>query len=361
MSRFWSDHLADLTPYVAGEQPKVANLLKLNTNEHPFGPSPRALEAIKAAATDSLRLYPDNESTRLREAIAGLHGLEAGQVFVGNGSDEVLAHIFNGLFRHSGRTLLMPDITYSFYRTYCTLFKIPVRLVPLADDFSIRVGDYIQAGGDGVPAGIIFSNPNAPTGMALALDDIRKLAAAHPDIPVVVDEAYVDFGAESAVALLKEHDNIVVVHTLSKSRSLAGLRVGFALAGQPIIQGLNRVKDSFNSYPVDSLAQAGALAAIQDTDYFEQTRRAVIDARNQLTQQLTTLGFQVLPSQTNFVFARHPEHDGAALSRALREQSILVRHFSQPRIDQFLRITVGTLDDCGRLCNTLAKILTKTH
>lgn len=360
MSRFWSDHLVDLTPYVAGEQPKVANLLKLNTNEHPYGPSPRALDAIKAAATERLRLYPDNESTALREAIAALHGLDAGQVFVGNGSDEVLAHIFNGLFRRSGRQLLMPDITYSFYRTYCTLYKIPVRLVPLADDFSIRARDYID-GRDAEPAGIIFSNPNAPTGIAMPLDDIRAIARANADVPIVVDEAYVDFGADSAIALLKEHDNIVVVHTLSKSRSLAGLRVGFALAGSQIVEGLNRVKDSFNSYPVDSLAQAGALAAIQDTDYFEQTRQAVIEAREHLGQQLTTLGFQVLPSRANFVFARHPDHDGAALSRALRAQNILVRHFSSPRIDQFLRITVGTPDECARLCNTLAKILTKTH
>ena len=359
MSRFWSDHLAGLTPYVAGEQPKVADLLKLNTNEHPYGPSPRALDAIKQAAGDRLRLYPDNESTNLRQAIAQLHGLNSSQVFVGNGSDEVLAHIFNGLFRHEGRTLLMPDISYSFYRTYCTLFDIPVQLIPLADDFSIRVTDYIQA--DVAPAGIIFANPNAPTGIALSLNDIRQLAVAYPDVPVVVDEAYVDFGAESAVALLNEHDNIVVVHTLSKSRALAGLRVGFAMAGEPIIEGLNRVKDSFNSYPLDALAQAGAQASIEDTAYFEQTRQAVISARAQLVRGLSSLGFQVLPSMTNFVFARHPEHDGKALAQALREQHILVRHFTQPRIDQFLRITVGTPEDCARLCNSLAKILGKTH
>jgi len=360
VSRFWSDHLVDLMPYVAGEQPKVANLLKLNTNEHPYGPSSHTLDAIKAAVTDRLRLYPDPDSTALRQAIASLHGLDASQVFVGNGSDEVLAHIFNGLFRRPGRALWMPDITYSFYRTYCTLYQVPPRLIPLADDFSMRASDYI-GGHDTEPAGIIFANPNAPTGMALPLDDIRAIARANADIPVVVDEAYVDFGAESAVALLKEHDNIVVVRTLSKSHSLAGLRVGFAMAGRQIIEGLNRVKDSFNSYPVDSLAQAGAMAAIQDTAYFEQTSQAVISAREALTQQLTTLGFQVLPSQANFVFARHPDYDGAALRLALREQGILVRHFSLPRIDQFLRITVGTPDDCGRLCNTLAKILTKSH
>lgn len=360
MSRYWSDYLADLAPYVAGEQPKAANLLKLNTNEHPYGPSPSVLEAIKGAATDRLRLYPDNECTVLRETIAALHGLQPNQVFAGNGSDEVLAHIFNALFRRAGRPLLMPDISYSFYRTYCKLYKIEPAIVPLADDYSIRAADY-TARHAVAPAGIIFANPNAPTGMTMSLDDISAIAGANPDIPVVVDEAYVDFGAESAVGLLGRHDNIVVVHTLSKSRSLAGLRVGFAMASAEIVDGLNRVKDSFNSYPLDSLAQAGAVAALRDGAHFDRTRRAVMETRDQLAQQLATLGFQVLPSQANFVFARHPEFDGAALSRALRAQSILVRHFNLPRIDQFLRISVGTPDDCARLCNTLAEILTKTH
>lgn len=360
MSRYWSDHVAGLAPYVAGEQPKVAELLKLNTNEHPYGPSPRALEAIQAAATDRLRLYPDNQCTALREAIADLHGIHADQVFMGNGSDEVLAHIFNGLFRRAERPLLMPDITYSFYKTYCTLFDIPVQLIPLADDYSLRVGDYTSARAP-APAGIIFANPNAPTGIALSLDAVSDIAAANADIPVVIDEAYVDFGADSAASLLDRHDNIVVVHTLSKSRALAGLRVGYAMAGADIIAGLNRIKDSFNSYPLDMLAQAGAKAAIEDTGHFQQMRAAVIDAREQLAQQLTTLGFQVLPSQANFVFARHPERDGAQLHRDLRAEGVLVRHFAIPRIDQFLRITVGTPDQCKRLCNTLDKILTKPH
>ena len=360
MSRFWSDHVVGLAPYTPGEQPKVANLLKLNTNEHPYGPSPKALEAIQAATGDSLRLYPDNDSTALREAVAALHGVTAGQVFPGNGSDEVLAHIFDGLFRHAGRPLLMPDITYSFYRTYCRLYDIPVAPIPLGDDFSIRVSDYTDDH-PVTPAGIIFANPNAPTGMVLELADIKAIAQANPDIPVVVDEAYVDFGADSAVVLLGECSNIVVVHTLSKSYSLAGLRVGFAIASQEIVDGLQRVKDSFNSYPLDRIAQAGATAALQDTAYFKHTCTEIIQAREALTQQLGTLGFEVLPSLANFVFARHPEHDGAALSRALRAQGILVRHFSLPRIDQFLRITVGTPQDCTRLCNTLSEILLKTH
>ncbi|PLC54876.1 histidinol-phosphate transaminase [Pollutimonas nitritireducens] len=360
MSRYWSDHVADLSPYTPGEQPRLDNLLKLNTNEHPFGPSPRVLAAIKAATNDNLRLYPDNDAMALRQTVSTLHGVDTAQVFPGNGSDEVLAHIFNGLFRHGDRPLVMPDITYSFYRTYCKLYGIACQTIPLADDYSIRVSDYAGVQ-PAKPAGIIFSNPNAPTGIALSLADIRVIALANPDVPVVVDEAYVDFGASSAIALLSECPNLVVVHTLSKSRSLAGLRVGYAVASKEIVDGLMRIKDSFNSYPLDSLAQVGAVAALQDTAYFDETRNAVIRLREALTQQLKTLGFQVLPSQANFVFARHSEHDAAALSRMLRAHGILVRHFSIARIDQFLRITIGTQADSDRLCNTLSEILLKTH
>lgn len=360
MSRFWSDHVADLAPYTPGEQPKVADLLKLNTNEHPYGPSPRAIEAIKEAANDSLRLYPDYDSTALRTAIAELNSVRVDQVFVGNGSDEILAHVFNGLFRSAGRTLLVPDITYSFYPTYCRLYSIAHEIIPLDEHFRIRVADYCAPRAV-PPAGIIFANPNAPTGIALSLAEIERIAEANPDTPVVVDEAYVDFGAESAVSLIDRHENIVVIQTLSKSRSLAGLRVGFAIASSAVVEGLMRIKDSFNSYPLDRLAQAGALASIQDTRHFEQSCQAVIAAREQMVHGLLDLGFEVLPSKANFVFARHPHRSGSALGAALREQGILVRHFNLPRIDQFLRITVGTSDECQRLCNALAKILHSDH
>jgi histidinol-phosphate aminotransferase len=360
MSRFWSDHVSTLSPYVPGEQPRIDNLLKLNTNEHPYGPSPRALEAIRDAVDDTLRLYPDTGSSALCEAIAALHGIGADQVILGNGSDEVLAHVFNGLFRHAGRPLLMPDVTYSFYRTYCKMYDIAYELVPLADDFSINIADYTRPR-EQQPAGIIFANPNAPTGRAMPLEGVRAIAQAHPDTVVVVDEAYVDFGAESAVALLDQHDNVVVIHTLSKSRALAGLRVGYAMASREIIQGLVRIKDSFNSYPMDRLAQAGALAALQDTGHFETSRRAIMASRDDLASKLETLDFEVLPSRTNFLFVRHAEHDALKISRALRAEGILVRHFTAPRIDQFLRITVGTPEQCTRLCNTLAEILLKTY
>jgi histidinol-phosphate aminotransferase len=356
VSSFWSDGVDGLVPYVAGEQPKVSNLLKLNTNENPYGPSPRVIEAIRKAAGDGLKLYPDNESTLLRQAIARVYGVEAEQVFAGNGSDEVLAHIFNALFRHEGRTLLMPDITYSFYRTYCSLFRIPVQLVPLDDNFAIDPADYTAAHA-APPAGIIYANPNAPTGLSMPLADIEAIAHANPQTPVVIDEAYVDFGGESSVALLDRCPNLVVVHTMSKSRSLAGMRVGYAMASVQIVEGLNRVKDSFNSYPLDTLAQAAALAAVEDAEYLEQTCQAVIRARETLTRDLESLGFEVLPSHTNFVFARHPRHDAAQISAALRARNILVRHFRQARIEQFLRISVGTPQDCERLCKELSEIV----
>src|SRR5690606_37828355 len=279
-------------------------------------------------------------------------GLEPGQVFLGNGSDETLAHVFNGLFLRGGRSLWLPDITYSFYQTYCRLYDVPHRLIPLDAAFAVRVTDYTDDT-QPAPAGIIFANPNAPTGRSLPLDDIAAIAQAHPDCAVVVDEAYVDFGAESAVALIGCCPNILVIHTLSKSRSLAGLRVGYALGSAPLIEGLTRVKDSFNSYPLDRVALAGAQAAIEDEAWFDQTRKAVIDAREHLTADLRALGFQVLPSQANFVFARHPQHDAGDIAARLRETGILVRHFRIPRIEQYLRITVGTPAQCARLLAAL--------
>jgi histidinol-phosphate aminotransferase len=359
VNQFWSSHVAGLAPYTPGEQPKgeaVADLLKLNTNENPYGPSPRVLEAIRAAAGDRLRLYPDYSASALRAANAELHGLAPDQIFLGNGSDEVLAHVFDALFRKPGRALAMPDISYSFYHTYCRLYDIPPELIPLADDFTIRVEDYLRPRA-APPAGVIFANPNAPTGIALSSGDIERILVANPQCPVVIDEAYVDFGAESAVPLLARHPNLVVIHTLSKSRSLAGLRVGFALAAAPLIEALTRVKDSFNSYPLDTLAQAGAVAAIRDTAYFEATREKIMAARDDLSQRLAELGFEVLPSRTNFVFARHPRHAALDISQALRDQHVLVRHFRLPRIEQFLRITVGTPGDCDRLCRVLTAFL----
>ena len=353
MSRYWSDVATGLTPYVPGEQPKVLDLIKLNTNENPYPPSPRVLQAIQdelGEAGSSLRRYPDPNSEGVKAAVARFHRIETNQIFIGNGSDEVLAHVFLGLLKHS-LPVLFPDITYSFYPVYCRLYQIPFELVSLHDGFRLQVDDYCVPNG-----GIIFPNPNAPTGRILELADIERLLQANTESVVVIDEAYVDFGGESAIPLIAHYPNLLITQTLSKARSLAGLRVGFAAGNADLIEALVRVKDSFNSYPLDRLAIAGAVAAYGDVAYFEKPRNAVIASRERLTTGLTALGFEVIPSAANFVFARHPAHNAGQLVLALRRQNILVRHFRLPRIEQYLRITVGTDLECDALLKALGEI-----
>jgi histidinol-phosphate aminotransferase len=348
---FWSRLASELSPYVPGEQPRVANLVKLNTNESPFGPSPRALEAIRAAASDSLRLYPDPEATELREALADHHGKRPDQVFVGNGSDEVLAHAFAALLKQPG-PLLFPDITYSFYPVWARLFGVAFETVPLDGAMRVRIEDYRREAG-----AIVIANPNAPTGIALPRADIVRLLDDHPDIPVLIDEAYVDFGAESAVTLIARYPNLLVVQTMSKSRALAGLRVGYALGDVGLIEALRRVKDSFNSYPLGRPAQAGATASVLDDAYFRASCARVVAGRDLMTRELIGLGFDVLPSRANFVFAMHPARPGPEFAAALRQRAVLVRNFDKPRIAPYLRITVGTEDDTRRLIEAAADIL----
>jgi histidinol-phosphate aminotransferase len=342
MSRFWSSVVHGLSPYVPGEQPKLDGIVKLNTNENPYAPSPRVLAAI-ACATDRLRLYPDPSASCLCEAIAARYEVPPEQVFVGNGSDEVLAHIFQALLKHDA-PLLFPDITYSFYPVYCSLYGIHYREVPLDAAMRVHIADFRQP-----CSAILLPNPNAPTGIGLPREAIAALVAEHPDQLVVVDEAYVDFGAESAVSLVARHDNLLIVQTLSKSRALAGLRVGFAIGQRSLIEALERVKGSFNSYPLDCLAIAGAVAALEDDAWFQGMRQRIVANRESLVDGLSELGFEVLPSVANFVFARHPGRSGADLAAQLRERGILVRHFQNPRIEDFLRITVGTEEQCSRL------------
>jgi histidinol-phosphate aminotransferase len=352
MSKFWSDIVHVLTPYVPGEQPKLQNLVKLNTNENPYGPSDQVIRALQAVANDSLRLYPDPNSDKLKAAIAENYGLQANQVFVGNGSDEVLAHVFAALLKHS-RSLLFPDITYSFYPVYCGLYDIEFEEIPLNDRFEIDVNDYDRPNG-----GIIFPNPNAPTGVPLALAEIEKLLKFNTESVVVIDEAYVDFGTESAVKLINTYPNLLVVQTLSKARSLAGLRVGFALGNKELIEALIRVKDSFNSYPIDRFAEAGAIAALQDKAYFEQTRQKVMATRAALVLALRAMQFEILPSGANFIFAKHQVKTGAELTEKLREKNIIIRHFKKPtRIANHLRITVGTEAQSEALIDALSLIL----
>ena len=358
-TRLWSSKARNLSPYVPGEQPQHENLCKLNTNENPFPPSPKVGEAIAKVLeqqADDLRLYPAPESDDLRAALAQLYDIDINQVFVGNGSDEVLALVFASFFLKE-RPVLAPDISYSFYPVYAQTFGIELVQIALEEDFSIDPDAYRQP-----CSGIIIANPNAPTGLLLSLADIRKLASEHSNSVIVIDEAYIDFAraadgssdAEiSAVSLINEFDNILVTQTFSKSRSLAGLRVGMAFGSASLIEALTRMKNSFNSYPLDKLAQAGATASVLDVEYFEKTRQQVIDLRTSLTAELTALGYDVLPSHANFVFAR--PHDGAAsqVAEVLREQGIIVRHFDKPRINEYLRITIGTAAQNERLIDAL--------
>lgn len=351
MSRFWSEIVHSLTPYTPGEQPQVEHLIKLNTNENPYGPSPRVSNAIDQANNADLRKYPDPNATNLKRTIAEYHGLQANQVFVGNSSDEVLGHAFRGLLKQK-KPLLFPDITYSFYPVYCALYDIDFQQIPLRDDFTLNIDDYDLPNG-----AIIFANPNAPTGIALALADIKVLLERNPESVVVIDEAYVDFGGDSACTLINQFPNLLVTQTLSKSRSLAGLRVGFALGQAQLIEGLERVKNSFHPYTLDKLALAGAQAAFEDKPYFAETCAKVVATRDRVTKGMHALGFQVLRSSTNFVFAKHPENNAAALFEKLRERRILVRYFDTPKLNEYLRISIGTDTEMDTLLEVLESLV----
>jgi histidinol-phosphate aminotransferase len=352
MSKFWSKHVHQLHPYVPGEQPKMPNLVKLNTNESPYGPSPNVLQVLRDEIEqrgDNLRLYPDPGSQDLVNTIAEYHGLNHHNVFVGNGSDEVLAHAFNAFFKQD-KPLLFPDISYSFYPVYCGLYGIDYRAVPLAEDYSIDVASFSHAGG------IILPNPNAPTGMLLSLQAIESLLCANPDCVVIVDEAYIDFGGQSAASLIPRFANLLVVQTLSKSRALAGMRVGFAMGHPDLIDALVRVKDSFNSYPVDRLAALAAVASFADEAHFQASCQAVIRDREILVAQLQARNFRVLPSAANFVFAAHASSAAVDIAQGLRERGVIVRHFNKPRIANFLRITIGTPEQNAALLTALDEL-----
>ena len=340
-----------LDPYVPGEQPKVANLIKLNTNESAFPPSPKVAEAITAAEISKLRLYPDPNSQALRTAIAEYYGVDMSQVFVGNGSDEVLAHAFFAFFQQA-LPLLYPEISYSFYPVYCDLYDIKAEKIPLREDFSLQLADYLRPNG-----GIIFPNPNAPTAMGVPLADIRALLTRNRDSVVVVDEAYIDFGGESAIDLVNEFDNLLVVHTTSKSRALAGMRIGYAVGAVGLIDALSRVKNSFNSYPIDRLAELAGVASFSDEAYFQQGRKQVMATREFTVEQLQQLGFSVLPSQANFIFARPNRKPAKHVFERLREKNILVRYFDKPKIDEYLRISIGSQQEMEALVKAMQEIV----
>ncbi len=347
MSKFWSQVVRELEPYVPGEQPQIDGLIKLNTNESPYPPSPKVIDLMTHDAIDRLRLYPDPNSRKLKNTIAGYYGVTAEQVFVGNGSDEVLGLLFMAFFQQE-KPLLFPDISYSFYPVYCKLFGIEAHTIPLRDDYTINFADYARANG-----GIIFPNPNAPTAIGIALAEIEALLQRNTESVVVVDEAYVDFGAETAIKLVDKYPNLLVVQTLSKSRSLAGMRVGFAVGHKDLIDALDRVKNSFNSYPLDRLAEAATVVAFEDDAYFKSCRDKIIATREWTVSELEKLGFNILPSQANFVFAEPVDKNAAEVAQYLRDHKILVRYFNKPRINQFLRITIGTDEQMQAMIDAL--------
>lgn len=351
MSKFWSKRVQALDPYTPGEQPQDQQYIKLNTNENPYPPSPEAIKAMRAASDENMRLYPDPNCRSLKQAIADYYALPIEQVFVGNSSDEVLAHTFVALLKHD-KPLLYPDISYSFYPCYCKLFDINAKQIPLAEDFSIQPKDYEQENG-----GIIFPNPNAPSGIFLSLEKVEEILKANPDSAVVIDEAYIDFGGDTAVPLIAKYPNLLITQTFSKSRSLAGLRVGFALGQKELIEGLERVKNSFNAYPLDRAAIEGSIASINDKEYCEETCKKIIKTREKTTASLEKMDFTVLPSKTNFIFAKPNNVDAKGLYLKLKDEGILVRYFNMPRINEFLRITIGTDEEMKLFLGKLSDLM----
>jgi histidinol-phosphate aminotransferase len=351
MSRYWSQIIRELKPYVPGEQPKDNLFIKLNTNENPYPPSPKVIDAIVKETNASLRRYPDPNCEALKQAIADYYSVKKENVFVGNGSDEVLALSFISFFKQE-QPVLFPDISYSFYEVYCSIFEIENVRVPLTEAFDISLPDYELPNG-----GIIFPNPNAPTGKLLALDQIEELLAQNRETVIIVDEAYIDFGGESAIQLIGEYENLLVAQTFSKSRSLAGLRVGAALGSEKLIEGLERAKNSFNSYPLDRLAITGAVEAIRDEAYFRATCKKVIKTRERTVAALLKMGFSIVPSMANFIFVKPSGIKARELYTRLKDENILVRYFDKPRIDEYLRVTIGTDADMQTFIEKISKIV----
>lgn len=343
MNKLWSPIINNLIPYKPGEQPKIKNLIKLNTNENPFGPSKKALFDIFKTINSNLRLYPDPDSNLLKIAISKKYKINISQIFIGNGSDEVLAHSFKAFFKKK-LPILFPDITYEFYLTYSKLYNINYILIPLKKDFTININDYIKY--KNLISGIIFPNPNAPTGCLLSLKKIEIILKNNLNIVIIIDEAYIDFGGESAISLINKYKNLLIIQTFSKSRSLAGLRVGFAIGNSNLIKALEKIKNSFNSYPINRISIQGAYSSMKDEEYFNKTRLKIITNREKLKIELIKIGFQVLPSMANFIFIKHPKYNSYELYNFLLKNKILVRCFKNNKINNFLRITIGNKYSC---------------
>lgn len=351
MNKFWSSRLEGIKPYVPGEQPKMAKLIKLNTNENPYPPSPKVEKAVQSIAPASYRLYPDPECGSLIKAIADFYGVNNDQVFVGNGSDEILAFAYLAFF-DKGREIVFADITYSFYPVYADFFGLDYKQIPLKEDFTFDVEAFC-----GNNHGVVIANPNAPTGIDMGLDNIERILKANPEAVVIVDEAYVDFGCETALPLIDQYPNLLVIRTFSKSRSLAGARIGYAMGDSKLIEALNCVKNCINSYTLDRIALTAAQAAIEDRDYFNETCARIVATRERTVKALSELGFTVTNSKTNFIFVKHEKVSGEELFAGLRRLGIIVRHFNMPRIDQWLRITIGTDEEMEALINGIKTII----
>ncbi|NMB33434.1 MAG: histidinol-phosphate transaminase [Clostridium sp.] len=351
MDKYWSKKIKKTIPYTPGEQPKDKNILKLNTNENPYPPSKRATDAILGLDTKTLRLYPDPSCADLIKAIADCYDLQPGQVFVGNSSDEILAFSFMAFF-NPGDTITFPEITYSFYEVYASFFGLNCCKIPLDGDFNIPIDGFFAKSN-----GVIFANPNAPTGRLIPLEGVRAILEKNKNNIVIVDEAYIDFGGESSTGLIDDYSNLLVIHTFSKSRALAGLRVGFALGNEGLIEGLNRVKNSINSYTLDRIALIGAEEAIKDVEYFDNTRKKIINTREKTTKRLLTMGFKVIDSKANFIFISYPNINAIEIFKKLKEKNILVRHFNKQGIDNFLRVSIGTDDEMDCFCGKIGEII----
>lgn len=339
MSREWTKNLRNIEPYVPGEQSKDKDIVKINANENPYPPSPKAAEILKSFDTNKLRFYPSANSTKLKEAIAKYYKVDVSNVFVGNGSDDVLAVAFQSFF-NSEKPIVYPDLTYSFYPVWCSLFGIKYKNYPVGDDFRINPEDYKEKNG-----GVVIPNPNAPTSLGEGLDFVEKILNYNQDSVVIIDEAYVDFGGTSSIPLIDKYENLLVTGTFSKSRSLAGLRIGFAIGSKALIDVMEAVKNSYNSYTVDSLSIEMGAASIEDDEYFKSTCKKVIKTRERVTLELEKLGFDVLDSQTNFIFVTHNKHNMKSLFEYLKTQKVFIRYFSLPRIENYVRITIGTNEE----------------
>lgn len=353
MKNLWENNLINIEPYVAGEQSNAADLIKLNANENAYPPAPSVFEALKNFDPSDLRKYPGLDGNPLREALASYYGVSVDNVFVGNGSDDVLATAFRAFF-NSKKEILFPDITYSFYPVWCGLMKIPFKKIPLNSDFTIDVSKFSNSGG------IVIPNPNAPTSLFLGLDNIKKLLDNNQDCIVMIDETYIDFGGKTALPLIKDYQNLVITRTFSKSRSLAGMRIGYAFASEKLISVMNAVRDSYNSYPVDRIANIIATASLKDEEYFQNIISKIINTRENTKKELENIGFYVFPSSTNFLFAKHNKAKAIDIFEYLKKKNIYIRHFSDPKIDDYLRISIGTDDEMKKMIDEIKNYLNES-